>query len=204
MAADEFLVNFFDIFLLLQTENTGRAQSSSYFPGAFVQPVFNQLVANFEPWQVGCKCFYVPMENASTSNSLIRIDDKPVYFQKWIKKGISKVKNLIKQDNGEKFLSHIEFKTTYETDTSFLSYFGLISCLIKLQKQIKPCLNSTTSQKSNLIKNLLSGQSATKRLLYKAFLKEKYTQPLDAQKKWENDCYLTNLDEATWKNINFI
>ena len=88
----------------------------------------------------------------------------------------------------------------YEIDTPFLSYFGLISCLTKLQKQIKPSLNSTTSQKSNMIKNLVSGQSSTKSL-YKAFLKEKCTQPLNTQKKWENDCNLTKLDETTWEKI---
>ena len=140
------------------------------------------------------------LEQNLWNNSLVRIDDKPICFQEWIKQGIGKVKDFTKQDNVEKFLSHLEFKTMYEIDTLFLSYFSLISCLIKLQKQIKPSLNSTTSQKSNMIKNLVSGQYSTKSL-YKAFLKEKCTQPLNTQKKWENDCNLTKLDETTWEKI---
>ena len=72
------------------------------------------------------------LEQNLWNNSLIRIDDIPVCFQEWIKQGIGKVKDLTKQDNVEKFLSHLEFKTMYEIDTSFPSYFGLISCLIKL------------------------------------------------------------------------
>ena len=39
------------------------------------------------------------LEQNLWNNSLIRIDDKPVCFQEWIKQGIGKVKDLTKQDN---------------------------------------------------------------------------------------------------------
>ena len=68
-------------------------------------------------------------------------------------------------------------------------------------KTDKTCLNSATSEKSKLIKTLLYAWSSTK-ILYKACVKEKCTQQLDAKKQWGNDCDITNLDETIGKKLS--
>ena len=69
------------------------------------------------------------------NNSLIRIENKPVFFRKWHKKGIVKVKHLQDEKNPSNFLKHIEFQTKYRLDTPYLQYVGLISSLLHLSLQ---------------------------------------------------------------------
>ena len=54
-------------------------------------------------------------------NSLIRIDNRPIFYKKWQQKGINRVSHLMK--DSDTFLSFSEFKDRYgitETNYSFL------------------------------------------------------------------------------------
>ena len=58
-------------------------------------------------------------------NSLIRIDNNPVFYQSWYSKGIRNVADLLKDRNV--FLSLHELKHRFDVKTNFLPLLGLQS-----------------------------------------------------------------------------
>ena len=58
-------------------------------------------------------------------NSLIRIDNRPVYYKSWSCKGIQNVTDLLKDPNN--FLSSHERQERYNVKTNFLVLHGLKS-----------------------------------------------------------------------------
>ena len=60
-------------------------------------------------------------------NSLIRIDNCPVFYRDWFEKGVAKVKHLKGENN--QFLSLAELQDKYSFAVCPLKYFGLLSAL---------------------------------------------------------------------------
>ena len=67
-------------------------------------------------------------------NSLIRIGNKPVFYQDWFLKGISKVNHLM--DDSFNFLSHTSFQSKYNLRVKPLTFFGMIAAINHLRIQI--------------------------------------------------------------------
>ena len=65
-------------------------------------------------------------------NSLIRIENRPVYYNEWYVKGISNVSRLMK--NANTFVCFYEFTERYSVKTNFLSFNGLIFSLKSLRE----------------------------------------------------------------------
>ena len=84
-------------------------------------------------------------------NSLIRIDNKPVFSQPWYSKGIRKVADLLKDRNA--FLSLHELKDRFDVKTNFLTLLGLSSSLNSLEKDVRTT-NVPASLKASLIDSL--------------------------------------------------
>ena len=88
-------------------------------------------------------------------NSLIRIDNKPVFYNQWFNKDIYKVNHLLEEEN-DRFFNHKDFQNKYKLQVPYL-YFGVIACVsrksIKLEpndvKQEKQTIHSTTSKMSS-------------------------------------------------------
>ena len=59
-------------------------------------------------------------------NSLIRIENKPIFFKDWCSKGITKVKHLQSPESNN-YLSLIEFQQKYDLIAPPLSFYGIIS-----------------------------------------------------------------------------
>ena len=68
-------------------------------------------------------------------NSLIRIENRPVYYKEWYVKGITKVSHLMKDANT--FLSFYEFNERYNIKTNFLSFSCMVSSLKSLRERCK-------------------------------------------------------------------
>ena len=66
-------------------------------------------------------------------NSLIRIHNKPVFYNDWLVKGITQVKQLI--DESFNFLSLTAFQNKYDLQTRPLTFFGIISVVNHLRRQ---------------------------------------------------------------------
>ena len=60
-------------------------------------------------------------------NSLIRIDNSPVFYPEWHYKGITKVKHL--KDDSNNFLSLLELQAKFRRKTCPLRHYGLVSAL---------------------------------------------------------------------------
>ena len=63
-------------------------------------------------------------------NSLVRVENKPMYYALWATKGIQVVSDLMV--NESTFLSFSEFKDRYRFKPSFLSFLGVISAIKQL------------------------------------------------------------------------
>ena len=118
---------------------------------------------NFEP-EIASKEHF--LDQQLWHNSLIKIANKPFFFQNWFTKEITRVKHLLGPDNN--FLLLNNFRCKYEIDSHPLSFYGLISAVKSLRIDSnflrfflrftehhprKGAINNTnfTSQKSNHI-----------------------------------------------------
>ena len=68
-------------------------------------------------------------------NSLIRIDNHPVFYPEWHRKAITKVKHL--KDNSNNFLSLFELQARYRLKVCPLKSCGLLSALKSLWRTHK-------------------------------------------------------------------
>ena len=132
------------------------------------------------------------------NDSLIRIENNPVYFRKWYEKGITKVHHLLQQNPAPKFLNYIEFQAKYDLETPFNQYAGLISSLSHLRRKIAHEQGARETDTINLIKSMFAGLSSAKSF-YKTFIEELTTKPTKSQTKWERDCELTNQEQIRWE-----
>ena len=78
-------------------------------------------------------------------NSLIRIQNKPVFCKDWHVKSIMQVKHLM--DESSNFLSLAAFQIKYNLQVRPLTFFGLISAVNRLRRQ------NTTTQLNLSMKN---------------------------------------------------
>lgn len=67
------------------------------------------------------------LEQPIWHNSLIRIDNKPIFDKQLFLHGVFKIENLMKDNSS--YLSFKDFTNTYKTQINPLKYYGLISAL---------------------------------------------------------------------------
>ena len=125
-------------------------------------------------------------------NSLIRVANKPVFYQNWSSAGINHVKDILDQESN--FLKFNDFKTIYKVKTSFLIYYGVVSSTKSLKKHLPTTTNSNNEPTCG--KKLLSSSNLCSDA-YKSVKKEISSTPTKSQEKWMSDC---NIDE---KSINW-
>ena len=89
-------------------------------------------------------------------NSLIRIDNRPVYYKSWSCKGIQNVTDLLKDPNT--FLSSHELQERYNVTTNVLVLHGLKSSLKSLRESRS--LSTTSSQ--SFLRSFLKAKKPTK------------------------------------------
>ena len=129
-------------------------------------------------------------------NSLIRIDNCPVFYRDWFEKGVTKVKHLKGENN--KFLSLAELQGKYSLAVCPLKYFGLLPALKSLWKSGKNnCINLGNNCESFVVR-LQKCQSASK-LVYTKLLSTKCMPSTYNQQKWLKDCNQNDdADEINW------
>ena len=65
-------------------------------------------------------------------NSLVRVENRPVFYKDWFLKGITKVEHLM--DDSGKFLSLTTFQTIHDLTVRPLTFLGIISSIKPLQR----------------------------------------------------------------------
>ena len=73
-------------------------------------------------------------------NSLIRIQNKPVFYKDWLVKGITHVKHFM--DESSNFFSLAAFQIKYNLQVRPLTFFGLILTVNRLRGQNTKTLQS--------------------------------------------------------------
>ena len=138
------------------------------------------LYRNF--WKYGQKSISVNiktkqqfLEQPIWHNSLIRTEDKPVFYKQLSLHGITKIAHLMKDSRN--FLSFDEFINTYKIQVKPLKYFGLISALrYHYNAYFSEEIGDTITPDSFLHTFLESDKG--NRLVYQKLLSSKSTSPV--------------------------
>ena len=67
-------------------------------------------------------------------NSLIRIDDRPLFYKSWFQEGVKDVRDLLNAD--QNFMSFTSFKAKYKIRTNYLEYYKVLSVLKLFEKKM--------------------------------------------------------------------
>ena len=70
-------------------------------------------------------------------NSLIKVDNRPVFYKSWYAKGVKNVAHLMKDSTT--FISYQEFEKLFGIKSNFLAFQGLISALKSLKQLNRDC-----------------------------------------------------------------
>ena len=123
------------------------------------------------------------LEQPIWHNSLIRIEDKPIFYTQLFLCGISKITNLMKVSRN--FLSLEELINTYQVRVMPLKYFGLISALRHHYNANFPKEPSDTGKPSAFLETFVKSDKGN-RVVYKKLLSSKSSAPVKSQTKWKN------------------
>ena len=108
-------------------------------------------------------------------NSLIRIDNKPIYYCNWSSAGVYLLRDLLGEDS--QFLTFNTFKEKFAIKAHFLQYHGVIGAISNIRRK-KQCPQMKDAKIDT--KSLLSSEAFCK-LAYKSFLTQSASrlQPCD-------------------------
>ena len=129
-------------------------------------------------------------------NSLVRIDNCPIFYREWFDKGVTKVKHL--KDASNNFLSFAEMQRKYSLNICPLKYYGLLSTLKSLRNTCKNNYINNCDYESFAAK-LAKCQSANK-LVYTKLISTTCTHPTHNQQKWQKDCHQNAVDSIYWRD----
>ena len=128
-------------------------------------------------------------------NSLIRINNAPVFCNNWLNKGITKVKHLM-DENSLNFFSLDHFQNRYNIRVKPLMFFGIVSAVKSLQRQIP----RTHQPYESPVNTFLKGQKSS-RIAYKQLIANKSEKPTSCIDKWHKDIHSSTDKNADWRNV---
>ena len=124
-------------------------------------------------------------------NSLIRIENKPVFYKEWHAKGVTKVKHLM--DDSDNFLSLPAFQNKYNLKFRPLVFYGHISAIKLLKRHISQNIRPPLKYEGFLSKFLENAKPS--RPVYKKLVSKKSELPISSLQKWLEDSNIT----INWK-----
>ena len=118
-------------------------------------------------------------------DSLIRIENRPIFYSDWSRAGVNQAKDLL--DQKFDFLKYKDSKTRYKVNTTFLRYHGIVSALAKLKKSFQDQATMNSEDQLTRSQKLLSSSSFYNEA-YKLIVKGITSSPDKSQSKWIADC----------------
>ena len=149
---------------------------------------FEQQLASLEHFQ----------EQNLWHNSLIRIENKPIFFEVWCSKGITKVKHLQKPECNS-YLSLKDFQLKYDLNAAPLRFYGLISAVKALGNSSLKQVNDNKQEYEPLSTKLLKSKKVSA-LVYKSLVRNKDEAPRNSPKKWLMDCSCLSSENLDWSS----
>ena len=102
----------------------------------------------------------------------------PVFCNDWLTMGITQVKHLM-DDNSVNFLSLDHFQNRYNIRVKHLMFFGIVSAVKSLQRQIP----GTHQQYQSSFNTFLKSQKSS-RIVYQQLIANKSEKPISHIDKW--------------------
>ena len=109
-------------------------------------------------------------------NSLINIDNIPVFYKSWYAKGVKNVAHVMKDSTT--FLSYHEFEKLFGIKSNFLAFQGLISALISLKQLNRECSPIRNKKSEDFYYQFLKTEKANK-VVYERLVRIKKQCPMD-------------------------
>ena len=165
--------------------NTHKPSCS--FDGCFIKEILLIWAeVNFDEHIMSEKQF---LEQILWHNSLVRINNCPIFYREWFDRGVTKVKHL--KDASNNFLSFAEMQRKYSLNICLLKYYGLNSVYSEISSQYNCDYESFAAKSAKC-------QSANK-LVYTKLISTKCTHPTHNQQKWLKDCQQNDVDSINWR-----
>ena len=131
-------------------------------------------------------------------NSLIKIDNRPVFYKSWYAKGVKNVAHLMKDSTT--FLSYHEFEKLFGIKSNFLAFQGLISSLKSLKQLNRDFSLIRNKTCEDFHEQFLKTEKINK-VVYERLVRIKKQRPTRSQEKWSDDCELENDVAIDWKSV---
>ena len=145
----------------LNTKDTEKIFKNS---GKFIKEILLLwLKTNFEGCITSENQF---LEQSIWHNSLIRIDEQPLFLKVWHDHGIDKVKHF--KDDENNFLTLQDFQSKLNIVVQPLAYIGIISALKSLWNSCGRNFNTIISNKNESFQTTLIKSQRPCRLVYKS------------------------------------
>ena len=113
----------------------------------------------------------------------------------WLTKGITKVKHLM-DENSLNFFSLDHFRIRHNIRVKPLMFFGIVSAVKSLQRQIP----RTHQRYESPLNKFLKSQKSS-RIAYKQLVANKSEKPISCIDKWHKDIRSSTDKNVDWRNV---
>ena len=131
-------------------------------------------------------------------NSLIKVDNRPVFYKSWYAKGVKNIAHLMKDST--KLISCHKFENLFGIKSNFLALQGLISVLKSLKQLNRDCFLIRYKKSEDFHESFMRTEKANK-VVYERLVRIKKQRPTRSQEKWSDDCELENDVAIDWKSV---
>ena len=115
------------------------------------------------------------------NNRDIKIDKNTIFFRTWFSRGVSTIENLL--DHNLDFITYEEFKTRYQINTNFLTYYGVINAI---SNEYKKSIKQTNAQQEQPSQQGQSLKALTTKAIRKIFVNHIFEVPTATQRLIDN------------------
>jgi len=129
-------------------------------------------------------------------NSLIRINNQPIFYREWFQKGVLQVKHS--KDGSNYFLSLTDLQNKYSLNACPLGYSGLLSAIKRLWNTVKNKCTLNNAKYESFLARLLKSNRASP-IVYTKLISKKSISPTQNQQKWIKDCNLNSHGCINWR-----
>ena len=111
------------------------------------------------------------------NRDLIKVNNKTVFWRTWFDKNIICLDSLL--DENLNFLTHETFLATYQIQTDFLTYYGLINAI---PAETKKSIKKLKTQRNTSTQVFLDVKNFTTKAVYQKLVKHTFKDPTSKQR----------------------
>ena len=130
-------------------------------------------------------------------NSLVRIDNQPVFRKHWMDHGVCKISHLL--DEGGNLLGFDAMKSNFQ-ELNWLEYCSIASAVKSLINKVQnePRYEVVSTEGTSITE--LTSKSKVNNFICKSLLRKRISTPIRSQEKWLSDLQVKNASDIDWKD----